>query len=95
MNGAFHHLHRPEFKLRQHSAALTQAFATPRAAVAYIIDTFLIDKRKDEAQWGDFRAQHVILEIYDDLAGAMRTDEPAMHPGDPALRTLESVTPGC
>jgi hypothetical protein len=33
-----------------------------RAAVAYIMDTFPIVKRKDEAKWnGDYRTKRVIL----------------------------------
>jgi hypothetical protein len=37
------------------------------------MDTFPIVKRKDEAKWGEYRTQRVILEIYDALAEAMRT----------------------
>ncbi len=45
-----------------------------RAAVASVMDTFPIVKRKDEAKWGNFRTQRVILEIYDALTGAMRVN---------------------
>jgi hypothetical protein len=54
-------------------ARLKASFPTPRAAVAYILDTFPIVKRKDEAKWnGDYRTKRVILEIYDAMAEAMR-----------------------
>ncbi|MDA1273624.1 MAG: hypothetical protein O2960_06175 [Verrucomicrobia bacterium] len=42
---------------------LLAAFPTPRAAVAYIMDTFPIVKRKDEAEFnGDYRTKRFILE---------------------------------
>lgn len=46
------------------------------AAVAPVMDTFPIVERKDEAKWGDYRTQRVILEIYDALAEATRTGKP-------------------
>jgi len=59
---------------RQQPAALTQAFPTPRTAAGYIMDTFPIVKRKDEAKFnGDHRTKRVILEIYDALAASMST----------------------
>ena len=67
----------------QQPAALTQAFPTPRAAVSYIMDTFLIVKRKDEKKWGDYRTQRVILEIYDALAESIRTGHPDQTRLDP------------
>jgi len=52
------------------------------------MDTFPIVKRKDEAQYGEYRTKRVILEIYDDLQRAMATGEPYRTrldppPGDP------------
>jgi hypothetical protein len=75
LDAAFFHLYLgPETEWRQQPAALTQAFPTPRAAVAYILDTFPIVKRKDEAKFnGDYRTKRVILEIYDALGEAMQT----------------------
>ena len=72
LDAAFFHLYLgPETEWRQQPAALTQAFPTPRAAVAYILDTFPIVKRKDEAKFnGDYRTKRVILEIYDAMAEA-------------------------
>jgi hypothetical protein len=43
----------------------------PRAAVSYILDTFPIVKRKDEAKWGDYRTQRVTLEIREPLTEAI------------------------
>jgi hypothetical protein len=55
-------------------ARLKASFATPRDAVAYIMDTFPIVRRKDEERFdGDYRTKRVILEIYDEMAQAMAT----------------------
>jgi hypothetical protein len=67
----------PEPEWQQQPAALTQAFPTPRDAVSYIMDTFPIVKRKDEAMFnGDYRTKRTILEIYDALAECQRTGQP-------------------
>ena len=58
-------------------ARLAASFPTPRDAVAYIMDTFPIVRRKDEAKFdGDYRTKRVILEIYDALTDSIRTGEP-------------------
>lgn len=57
-------------------ARLKASFPTPRDAVAYIMDTFPIVKRKDEEKWGDYRTKRVILEIYDALAESIRNGQP-------------------
>jgi hypothetical protein len=57
-------------------ARLKASFPTPRDAVAHILDTFPIVKRKDEEKWGDFRTKRVILEVYDALAESIRTGQP-------------------
>ena len=76
-SAAFYSYLGPETQWRQQPAALTQAFPTPRAAVAYILDTFPIVKRKDEAKFkGDYRTKRVILEIYDAVAASMQTGQP-------------------
>ncbi len=78
LDAAFFHLYLgPEAEWRQQPAALTQAFPTPRDAVSYILDTFPIVKRKDEAKFnGDYRTKRTILEIYDALAEVMKTGTP-------------------
>ncbi len=49
-----------------------------RDDVDYIMDTFPIVKRKDEARYGEYRTKRVILEVYDALATEM----------DPPLRRV-------
>jgi hypothetical protein len=90
LDAAFFHLYLgPETEWRQQPAALTQAFPTPRAAVAYILDTFPIVKRKDEAKFnGDYRTKRVILEIYDALAAAMQTGQAYQTRLNPAPASL-------
>jgi len=51
--------------------------------VSYILDTFPIVKRKDEAKWGDYRTQRVMLEIYDALAESIQTQKPYQTRLDP------------
>jgi len=59
-------------------------FPTPRDAVAYIMDTFPIVRRKDEEKYaGDYRTKRVILEIYDAMAEAIRTGQPYQSRVDP------------
>jgi hypothetical protein len=55
---------------------LTEAFPTPRHAVDYIMDTFPIVRRKDEKAHGEYRTKRVILEMYDQMAEAIRTGQP-------------------
>jgi hypothetical protein len=64
-------------------ARLKAAFTTPRDAVAYILDTFPIVRRKDIDQHGEYRTQRVILEIYDALAESTRTGQPYQTRLDP------------
>ena len=69
-------------------AELRNHFPTPRDAVDYIMDTFPIVKRKDEAAFGEYRTKRLILEAYDAMQTAMVTgvayesplDPPAAHP---------------
>jgi len=57
-------------------ALLKASFPTPRDAVACIMDTFPIVKRKDEERFGEYRTKRVILEIYDAMGEAIRTGRP-------------------
>jgi len=57
-------------------AELKRRFPTPRDAVAYIMDTFPIVKRKDEAKYGDYRTKLLILDIYDRMQEAITTGRP-------------------
>ena len=54
-------------------AALTKAYPTPRHAVDYIMDTFPIVKRKDEAAHGEYRTKQTILQMYDAMQEAIST----------------------
>jgi hypothetical protein len=68
---------------------LKRHFPAPRDAVAYIMDTFPIVRRKDEEKHGEYRTKRVILEIYDEMAQAIRTGNPYQTrltppPGPPA-----------
>ena len=80
MDAAFFHLYLPaepngewspaENETAEDRARLKASFPSPRDAVAYIMDTFPIVKRKDEEKWGEYRTKRVILEIYDAMAEA-------------------------
>lgn len=71
-------------------AAFFHLYGIDRDDTAYILDTFPIVRRKDEAAHGEYRTKRVILEIYDELqraiesgsAYATRLDPP---PADPKL----------
>jgi hypothetical protein len=55
-------------------AELKNHFPTPRDAVAHIMDTFPIVRRKDEEKYGgDYRTKRLILEFYDAMQEAIRT----------------------
>jgi hypothetical protein len=93
LDAAFFHLYllaasngdwRPaEKETAEDLARLKASFPTPRDAVAYIMDTFPIVKRKDEAAHGEYRTKRVILEIYDAMAEATRTGIPYQTRLDP------------
>jgi hypothetical protein len=40
------------------------------------MDTFPIVRRKDEEKYGEYRTKRAILEIYDEMAEAIRTGIP-------------------
>jgi hypothetical protein len=77
LDAAFFHLYLgQENEWKKQSEALTKAFPTPRDSVSYIMDTFPIVKRKDEAKFnGDYRTKRVILEIYDAMTESIRTGQ--------------------
>jgi len=66
-------------------AAYFHLYGIARDDVDYIMETFPIVKRKDEAAHGEYRTKRVILEMYDEMAqGAYQTrlDPP---PADPRV----------
>ncbi|MEP0547501.1 MAG: N-6 DNA methylase [Rhodothermales bacterium] len=71
LDAAFFHLYlgTPE-AWAEEPEALRQSFPTPRAAVAYVMDTFPIVKRKDEKAHGSYRTKDMILAVYDRLQQA-------------------------
>jgi hypothetical protein len=93
LDAAFFHLYLPavangdwrraEGETAVDLARLKASFPTPRDAVAYIMDTFPIVKRKDEAKWGDYRTKRIILGIYLALAESIRSGQPYQTRLDP------------
>ena len=94
LDAAFFHLYFPiekdgdwcliEDKAVEGMIRLKESFPTPRHAVDYIMDTFPIVRRKDEAKYdGDYRTKRVILEIYDAMQEAIRTGQPYQTRLDP------------
>ncbi len=78
LDAAFFHLYlgtADEWK-RSASPELLRALPTPRDAVAYIMDTFPIVKRKDEEAHGHYRTKDRILALYDTLTNCLATGEP-------------------
>lgn len=71
LDAAFFHLYlgTPE-AWAEEPLALRESFPTPRDAVAYVMDTFPIVKRKDEKAHGSYRTKDMILAIYDAMAEA-------------------------
>ncbi len=64
------------FRLRgELDAAFFHLYGINRADADYILDTFPIVRRNDEARWGEYRMKRVILECYDAMARAAATGE--------------------
>lgn len=75
-------------------AELKKYFPTPRDAVDYIMETFPIVKRKDEARYGSYRTKETILEIYDAMQAVMAENASAMAAGrQPAARYRTRLNP--
>ena len=75
---------RAEVETAEDLTRLAASFATPREAVAYIMDTFPIVRRRDEEKFnGDYRTKRVILEIYDAMLESIRTGQPYQTRLDP------------
>jgi len=64
-------------------AAYFHLYSIARDDVDYIMDTFPIVKRKDEAAHGEYRTKRVILEIYDAMQHAIETGQPYQTRLDP------------
>jgi hypothetical protein len=79
-------------------AAFFHFYGIERDDVDYIMDSFPIVKRKDEAAYGEYRTKRLILERYDALAAAAGAGteyhtvlDPA--PADPSCAHSESTRP--
>jgi hypothetical protein len=64
-------------------AVFFHLYGINRDDVDYIMETFPIVKRKDMQQYGTFRTKDLILQIYDTMAEAIRTDTPYQTALDP------------
>ena len=65
-------------------ARLKASFPAPRDAVAYILDTYPIVRRRDEEKYGGAsRTKRVILELYDAIEESIRTGQPYQTGLDP------------
>lgn len=71
-------------------AAYFHLYGIVREDVEYIMDTFPIVKRKDEAAHGEYRTKRVILEIYDAMQSATETGNPYRTPLDPPPASIPS-----
>ena len=67
----------------EHLAALSPHFPTPRHAVAHILDSFPLVRKKDEQAHGRYRTKERILEIYDQMLEAQRNGGEWVSPLDP------------
>lgn len=82
------------FQLRcELDAAFLHLYGLSRADAAYILDTFPIVRRKDEAAHGIYRTKDTILAIYDQLAEAESTGVPFISPLIPPPATLAAAHP--
>lgn len=66
-------------------AAMFHVFGVSRDDVDYIMETFPIVKRKDEAALGEYRTKRLILEIYDRMADAVAAGTTYISPFDEEL----------
>ena len=57
----------PQDETPEQLAELKRHFSKPRDAVAYIMDTFPIVRRKEEEKFGEYRIKRVVLAIYDSI----------------------------
>jgi len=65
-------------------AAFFHLYGVPRDDVDYIMDTFPIVKRKDEAEFGEYRTKRLILENYDRMQECIDTGTEFVSTLDPA-----------
>ncbi len=71
-------------------AAMFHLMGVQRSDVDYILESFNIVKRKDEAAFGLFRTKELILEVYDAMQTAMVDGERYLSPFDAELSAVSS-----
>lgn len=63
-------------------ALMFHLYGIERHDVDYIMETFPIVRRKDMTAYGEYRTKRLILEVYDEMAEAVRSDTPYESPFD-------------
>ncbi len=79
-------------------ACFFHLYRVGRADVEYIMDSFSVVRRKDEANQGEYRTKRLILEVYDAMASAIGAAQPYRTvldppPADPSCAHPESSRP--
>jgi hypothetical protein len=64
-------------------SAFFHLYGISREDADYILDTFPIVQRNDEAKYGEYRTKRVVLEVYDIMARAIETSQPYQTVLDP------------
>lgn len=72
-------------------AAFFHLYGIERDDVDYIMDTFPIVKRKDEAAYGEYRTKRLILEVYDAMTDAQRSGQPYQSPTGIDSHSMETT----
>ena len=75
-------------------AAYFHLYGIGRDDVDYIMETFPIVKRHDEAEHGEYRTKRVILEIYDEMTAAIQSGVPYQTRLDPPPADPTRGAPG-
>lgn len=74
-------------------AAFFHLYGISRDDTDYIMDTFPIVRKNDEKAHGEYRTKRVILEIYDEMAEAIRTGKPYQTRLDPPPASIRVAHP--
>ncbi|MFN0029918.1 MAG: Eco57I restriction-modification methylase domain-containing protein [Acidimicrobiales bacterium] len=74
---------RRRFLRAELDACFFHLYGLSREDTAYVLDTFPIVRRKDEAAFGEYRTKRLILEAYDAMAEAIASGAPYVSPLDP------------
>lgn len=74
-------------------AAFFHLYGISREDTDYIMDTFPIVRKNDEKAHGEYRTKRVILEIYDEIAEAIRTGKPYQTLLDPPPASIRVAHP--